>query len=171
MASEHSADSTYPLRSYDDSHKLSRTQVLLTKIAKLCSEIRDINVKDKSNKYSSKLSKSTKNYLHNHNVAGLGIDDEHDPHARALDDNIPNPQTHLSYNSNRLLGYEESHVSKPLAQTPDLPALICTSLPNPEAPTPSPSELPLADSRGGTPDSMSSFAEKNGVGSDGDQTD
>ena len=51
---------------------MSRTQVLLTKIAKLCSEICDIKTEDKSGKYSSKLPESRRKPQKNHSSAVSG---------------------------------------------------------------------------------------------------
>ena len=84
----------------ENKRHLSRTQVLLTKIAKLCSEICDIEEENKSNKYSSKLPESRNNQKpqNNRNPAVLDTYDEHALHAHEPYDSTPNLQSHLSYN-------------------------------------------------------------------------
>ena len=81
---------------------MSRTQVLLTKIVKLCSEIRKI--KDSQNKYHScdkgntmdnttSLSK-TNNICRNHNPVSLDTCVSHDQHGDNSSHNIPSSPSH-----------------------------------------------------------------------------
>ena len=150
---------------------MSRTQVLLTKIAKLCSEIRDIETENKSNKYSSKLPESKKKLRNNHKVAASDTYDEHAPHVLEPYDSTPNPQNHLSYSPDKPREHEAPHDYKPSARMPDLLNPSRISSPDPEDPTISPSELPLLDSRGGMSEPEPSSAVWNGVGTDEARTD
>ena len=150
---------------------MSRTQVLLTKIAKLFSEIGDIETENKSNKYSSKLPESKKKPQNSHKLAVSDTYDEHALHAPEPYDSIPNPQSHLSYSPNKHQEHEAPHAYKLPARMPDLLNPSRISSPDPEDPTISPSELPVSGSRGSMSEPEPSFAEKNGVGSDEDRTD
>ena len=149
----------------DPSHiiRVSRTQVLLTKIAKLCSEIHDIKEENKSNKYSSKLPESKKKPQNSYNSAVSDTYDEHAQHAPKLYDNIPNPQNHLSYNLGTPQEHEAPLAYRLSARTPDLLNPSRTSSPNSEAPVRDPFESPEQDLRGGMSEPEPSSAERNGV--------
>ena len=150
---------------------MSRTQVLLTKIAKLCSEIRDIEVENKSNKYSSKLPESKKKLQNSHSSAVSDTDDAHALHAPEPCDSTPNSQSHLSYNLDTPQEHEAPHAYRLSARMPDLLNPSQISSPDPEVPTISPSELPLSDSRGGMSEPEPSSAVWNGVATDEARTD
>ena len=142
---------------------VSRTQVLLTKIAKLCSEIRDMETENKSNKYSSKLPESKKKLQNNHSPAVSDTYDEHALNALEPYDNTPNPQNRLSYNPDTPREHEAPHAYRLPVRMPDLLNPSRISSPDPEDPTISPSELLSQDSRGGMSGPEPSSAEKNGV--------
>ena len=150
---------------------MSRTQVLLTRIAKLCSEIRDIETENKSNKYLSKLPESKRKLQNNHKPAVSDTYDEHALHAREPYDSTPNSQNHLSYNPDTHQEHEAPHDYRLPVRMPDLLNPSRTSSPDPEVPTISPSELPLSDSRGGMSEPEPSSAVWNGVGTDEARTD
>ena len=150
---------------------MSRTQVLLTKIAKLCSEIRDIETEDKSNKYYSKLPESRKKPQNSHSSAVSDTYDEHALHVLEPYDNTPNPQNHLSYSPDTPREHEAPHAYRLPVRTPDLLNPSRTSSPDPEVPTISPSELPSSGSRGGMSEPEPSSAVWNSVGTDEARTD
>ena len=150
---------------------MSRTQVLLTKIAKLCSEIRDIRMENKSNKYSSKLPESKKKPQNNHSSAVSDNDDVHALHAPEPCDSTPNSQSHLSYSLDTPQEHEAPHDYRLPARMPDLLNPSRISSPDPEDPTISPSELLSQDSRGGMSEPEPSSAVRNGVGTDEDLID
>ena len=150
---------------------MSQTQVLLTKIAKLCSEIRDMKTENKSNKYASKLPESKKKPRYSHKPVVLDTYDGHDLHAPEPYDSTPNSQNHLSYNPDMRQEHEAPHAYKLPVRTPDLLNPSRISSPDPEVPEILPSELPLSDSRGGMSESRPSSAVWNGVGTDEDLID
>ena len=130
---------------------MSRTQVLLTKIEKLCSEIRAIKEENRSNKYSSKLPESRNNQKpqSNCNSAVLDTYDEYALHAHEPYNSMTNLQNHLSYNPDTPQGHEA-----PLAQTlsiqmPDLLNPSHASCTDHEDAATDPSELTERDRRGG----------------------
>ena len=150
---------------------LSQTQVLLTKIKKLCSEIRAIKEENKSNKYSSKLpeSKNKPKPQNNHSSAVPDTYDEHALHARKPYDSTPNPQTHLSYTHDTPQGHEA-----PLTQTlslrmPDLLNPSHASSSDCKDACEDPSELTESGSRGGIVGPLSAM--KNGRETGVGQTD
>ena len=151
--------------------EMSRTQVLLTKIAKLCSEIRDMKTENKSNKYSSKLPESKKKPQNNRSSAVSHTYDEHVQHALEPYDSTPNPQNRLSYSPDTPREHEAPHVYRLPVRMPDLLNPSRISSPDPEDPNESPSELPLSDSRGGMSEPEPSSAVWNGVGTDEDLID
>ena len=128
---------------------LSGTQVLLTKIAKLCSEIRDIKRENKSNKYSSKLPESRKKPQNSHSSAVSDTYGEHALHALKPYDSTPNPHNHLSYNPNTPQEHEAPHAYRLPVRMPDLLNPSRTSSPEAEDPAIDPSESPSQGSRGG----------------------
>ena len=144
---------------------LSRTQVLLTKIKKLCSEIRDIKKENKSNKYSSKLPESRNNQKpqSNRNSAVSDTYDEHVLHALEPYDSMSNLQNRLSYNPYTPQGHEAPLTQTLSARTPDLLNPSHTSCPDPEDASTDPSELTEQDRRGGMSEPVPSSAVRNGV--------
>ena len=150
---------------------LSRTQVLLTKIAKLCSEIRDIKEENKSNKYSSKLPESKKKPQNNHNSAVSDTYDVHAQHAPEPYNSTPNSQNHLSYNPDTHQEYEAPRAYKLPVRMPDLLNPSRTSSPEAEDPATDPSESPEQDRRGGMSEPEPSSAVRNGVAIGGDWSD
>ena len=82
--------------------ELSRTQVLLTKIVKLCSEIRDIknsqnkyHLCDKGNTKNNKTNLSKISDIHcSHNPVSLGTCAYHDQHGDDSSRSIPNFLSH-----------------------------------------------------------------------------
>ena len=153
------------------SHKVSQTQVLLTKIEKLCSEICAIKKENKSNKYSSKLPESKNNLKpqNNHSSAVLDTYEEHASHAREPYDSTPNSQTRLSYTRDTPQEHEASFAQRLTLQMPDLLNSSCASSPDCKDACEDPSELIEQDPRGGMSDPSS--AVRKGVEIGGDRTD
>ena len=150
---------------------MSRTQVLLTKIEKLCSEIRDIKMENKSKKYASKIPESKKKPQSSRNSAVSDTYDEHALHALEPYDSKPNSQNHLSYNPDTPQGHEAPHAYRLPVQMPYLLNPSRTSSPEAEDPATDPSESPEQDRRGGMSELEPSSTVRNGVGIDGDQID
>ena len=150
---------------------MSRTQVLLTKIKKLCSEIHDIKWENKSNKYSSKLPESRKKPQNSHNSAVSDTYDEHALHALEPYDSTPNSQNHLSYNPDTPREHEAPHAYKLPVRMPDRLNPSRTSSPEAEDPAIDPSKSLEQDWRGGMSELEHSSAVRNGMGIDEDQTD
>ena len=144
---------------------VSRTQVLLTKIVKLCTEIRDIKTENKSNKYDSKLSESKINQKPQNNRSPAVSDtyDEHALHAHKPYDSTPNHQNHLSYSPDKPQEHEAPLAYRLPVRMPDLLNPSCISSPESEDPAIDPSESPSQDSRGGMSEPEPSSAVRNGV--------
>ena len=145
--------------------KVSQTQVLLTKIAKLCSEIRDIKEENKSNKYSSKLPESRNNQKpqNSPNSAVSDTYDEHVLHAHEPYNNTTNLQTHLSYSPNTPQEHEAPLAQRLPIRMPDLLNPSRISCPEAEDPAIDPSESPSQDRRDGMSEPEPSSAVWNGV--------
>src|SRR5579864_7230162 len=78
---------------------LSRTQVWLTKIPKLCQEIRDIKQQNKDKYIQRQLSKSNPlNRIHKYKSVEADICDEGDECSIYFGDSTPNRPDPLSYN-------------------------------------------------------------------------
>ena len=150
---------------------MSRTQVLLTKITKLCSEIRDIKTENKSNKYSSKLPESKKKPQSSHKPAVSDTYDEHALHALEPYDSPPNPQNHLSYSPDTHQEHEAPHAYRLPARMPDLLNPSRISSPESEDPAIDPSESLSQGSRGSKSEPEPLSAVRNGVGTDEDLSD
>ena len=121
---------------------MSRTQVLLTKIIKLCSEIRDI--KDSQNKYhlcdkgdtrdnKTNLSKIS-DIRHNHNLVSLDTCAYHDQHGDDSSRNIPNSPSHPACRKGTALPCEllpshtQSSPTPPEEGVPHMSPLLSSSL-------------------------------------------
>ena len=150
---------------------LSQSQVLLTKIRKLCSEICAIKEENKSNKYLTKLPESRNNPKpqNSHIPAVLDTYDEHALHVHETYDSIPNPQTHLSYTHDTSLEYEAPLAQMLSLQMPDLLSPSRASSPDCKDACEDPSELTEQDPRGGIVGPSS--AKKKGVEIGGDPID
>jgi hypothetical protein len=112
---------------------LSRTQVLLTKIAQLCKEICDIDKIIKTNNIIPRLPESTINTNRNRDsVDGLDIDDQYEKESNNSSHSNPNlHESDLSYNADTVQDCEEH-------PTQMLSSLI------PFTPSPSPTLLPAS---------------------------
>ena len=125
---------------------VQQTQSLLTKIVKLCSEIRDIKKGNKLNIIAVKLSKSnsvderTGTPPPQQDTGGMG-----DLHDTGYEDSSPNYQSHLSCKTYTPQDNAQSpdHTLSPL--TPELLRSSHTSPPPSEASTKSPSSLSASD--------------------------
>src|SRR5579864_7910456 len=94
-------------------YTVSRTQVWLTKIPKLCQEIRDIKQQNKDKYIQRQLSKSNPlNCIHKYKSAESGTCDEGGKCNIYSGDSIPNRPDHLSYNQ-----HNDPHDGGSLAQT------------------------------------------------------
>src|SRR5579864_7763069 len=92
---------------------LSRTQVWLTKIPKLCQEICDIKQQNKDKYIQRQLSKSNPlNHIHKYKSAESGTCDEGGKCSIYSRDSTPNHPDHLSYNR-----HNDPHDGGSLAQT------------------------------------------------------
>jgi hypothetical protein len=103
--------------------KLSRTQVLLTKIAQLCNEIRDIDKTIKTNNIVLRLPESTINTNRNKDsVDGRDTDDLHEKGYNNSSHNSPIPhESDLSYSTNTPQASEERPTQTLLILAPDAP--------------------------------------------------
>jgi hypothetical protein len=99
---------------------VSRTQVLLTKIAQLCNEIRDIKGTIKTNNIAHKLPEFTINTNRNKDSAdGRGTDDPHEKGDNNSSHNSPIPHDpDLFYRTNTPQASEERPTQMLLAPTP-----------------------------------------------------
>src|SRR5579864_4667476 len=94
-------------------YTVSRTQVWLTKIPKLCQEIRDIKQQNKDKYIQRQLSKSNPlNCIHKYKSAELGTCDEGGECSIYCEDSTPTRPVHLSYNL-----HSDPHGTESLAQT------------------------------------------------------
>ena len=134
---------------------MSRTQLMLTKIAKLIVEIRDIKEGDKANKLLNKyrLSKSME-ATHTRTPESQNIGDEHDLHDVYFVHNTPSRQNHPVDNTYTPHACEEHPIQTPPILTPPGPNLSHTSLPPPSASSKSSSSLVCSSRRGGTSDEL-----------------
>src|SRR5579864_4883111 len=112
---------------------MSRTQVWLTKISKLCQEIRDIKQQNKDKYIQRQLSKSNPlNRIHKYKSAESGTCDEGGEYSIYSGGSTPNRPDHLSYNQ-----HNDPHDEGSLAQTlssltpPPLRTSHTSSLPSP----------------------------------------
>jgi hypothetical protein len=129
---------------------MSRTQVLLTNIAQLCNEIRDIKKTIKTNNIIPRLPESTININHNRDKTdGLDIDDLDEKGCNNSSHNNPNPhEADLSYRTDTPQASEEHPTRKPPVPTPYGLRLAPNSSPTSSESTELPSELSSSDSSG-----------------------
>ena len=132
---------------------LSQTQLMLTKIAKLIVEIRNIKREGKANKLLNKhrLSKSME-ATHTRTPESQNTDDVHDLHDVYSAYSTPSHQTHPIDNTYTPHACEEHPIQTPPILTPPGPNLSHTSLPPPSASSKSSSSLVCSSRRGGTSD-------------------
>jgi hypothetical protein len=99
---------------------VSRTQVLLTKIAQLCNEIRDIKGTIKTNNIVPRLPESTINTNRNKDrFDGPDIDDPCEKGCNNSSHSNPNPhESDLSYSTDKPQASEERPIQKPPVPTP-----------------------------------------------------
>ena len=128
---------------------------MLTKIAKLIVEFRDINKRSKANKLLNKhrLSKSME-ANHTHTPESQNIGDKHDLHGVYSIYNKPNLQNHPIDNTYTPHACEEHPTQTLPILTPPGPNLSHTSLPPPSASSKSSSSLVCSSRRGGTSDEL-----------------
>jgi hypothetical protein len=99
---------------------VSRTQVLLTKIAQLCNEICDIKSTIKTNNIAPRLPESTINTNRNKDkFDGPGIDDPCEKGYNNSSHSNPIPhESDLFYSTNKPQASEERPIQKPPVPTP-----------------------------------------------------
>jgi hypothetical protein len=127
---------------------LSRTQVLLTKIAQLCKEIRDIDGTIKTNNIVPRLPESKINTNRNKDrLDGPDIDDPCEKGCNNSSHSNPNPHVlDLSYSTNTPQASEERPIQKPPVPTPYGLHLVPNSSPTSSELTESPSWPSSSDS-------------------------
>jgi hypothetical protein len=101
---------------------VSRTQVLLTKIAQLCKEIRDIDKTIKTNNIVIRLPESTINTDHNKDsLDGPDTDDQDEKGYNNSSHNSPSPhESNLSCSSDKVPANEEYPTQRLPVLTPDV---------------------------------------------------
>jgi hypothetical protein len=127
---------------------VSRTQVLLTKIAQLCNEIRDIKGTIKTDNIAHKLPEFTINTNCNKGSAdGRGTDDPHEKGYNNSSHNSPIPHDpDLSYSTNTPQASEERPIQTPPVPTPYELLHALNSSPTSSELTELPSRLSSSDS-------------------------
>ena len=110
---------------------LSQTQVLLTKIVTLCSEIRDIKRINKANSIeeSNLPETNTQPYDYKDNLEASDVYDEDASGDTYSSHNTPNLQKDLSYKTNKPLCHEAHPSHKLSSLTPPAPNLSHNSSP------------------------------------------
>jgi hypothetical protein len=126
---------------------LSRTQVLLTKIAQLCNEIRDIDKTIKTNNIVPRLPESTININRNKDSSDdQDIDDQDEKGCNNSSHNIPKPhESNLSYRTNTPQASEERPTQTLSFLIPDALYLSLNSSPTSSESTELPSGLSSSD--------------------------
>jgi hypothetical protein len=127
---------------------LSRTQVLLTNIAQLCNEIRDMKKTIKTNNIVPRLPESTINTNRNKDkFDGPDIDDPREKGYSNSSHSNPNPhELDLSYRTNTPQASEERPTQRPPVPIPYGLSLAPNSSPTSSELTESPSGLSSSDS-------------------------
>jgi hypothetical protein len=126
---------------------VSRTQVLLTKIAQLCKEIRDMKKTIKTNNIVPRLPEPTINTNRNRDSAdGRDIDDLHEKGYSNSSHNSPIPhESDLSYSTNTPQASEERPTQTLSSLTPDALYPSLSSSPTSSELTESPFGLSSSD--------------------------
>ena len=134
---------------------MSRTQVLLTKIAKLCLEVRAIKGANKINNIP-KRSKSR----NSHKPESQDIHGEDDLHAHAPQHNTPSHQEHLSDSTYKPPDDDRTPSQTLSTRTPERVSPSRSSSPDPPESTEVSSSLDVLGSREG----MSGSTDKDSIG-------